>query len=59
MTGQKFNAQAVKWNWDKVLAVKDVRGIFKKITSFDILDDYTIRANLIFMGRAYSGRLPA
>jgi len=44
--GTKFNAQAVKWNWDKVLAVKDVRGVFKKVTSFDILDDYTIRANL-------------
>ena len=44
--GTPFNAQAAKWNWDKVLAVKKTRGIMTDVSSFDVLDDHTLRANL-------------
>ena len=42
--GTSFNAQAVKWNLDKVRASK--RPFLSSVTSFDIIDDNTIRANL-------------
>jgi len=42
--GTDFNAQAVKWNLDKVIASK--RPELAKVRSIDIIDDYTIRANL-------------
>ncbi len=45
--GTDLNAQAVKWNWDHLLAIKDIRGLFAKVDSFEVIDDYTLRANLL------------
>ena len=42
--GTDFNAQAVKWNLEKVRLSK--RPYFKNVTSIDIIDDHTIRFNL-------------
>ena len=42
--GTDFNAQAVKWNLDRVRASK--RPLLKEVKSFDIIDSYSIRANL-------------
>jgi len=42
--GTDFNAQAVKWNLDQVLAAK--RPQLNKVSSIDVIDDYTIRFNL-------------
>ncbi|MBW1764837.1 MAG: ABC transporter substrate-binding protein [Deltaproteobacteria bacterium] len=43
--GTDFNAQAVKWNLDKVMASSSP--YLKKVSSIDVIDDYTIRCNLI------------
>ncbi|MFC2007010.1 ABC transporter substrate-binding protein [Chloroflexota bacterium] len=45
--GTPFNAKAAKYNWDKVLAVSDTRQYCDDIESFEVIDDYTIRANII------------
>ncbi|MBW1914952.1 MAG: ABC transporter substrate-binding protein [Deltaproteobacteria bacterium] len=42
--GTDFNAQAVKWNLDKV--IESETPYLKKISSIDIVDDYTIICNL-------------
>lgn len=42
--GTDFNAQAVKWNFDKVCASE--RSVLDKVTSIDVIDDYTVRLNL-------------
>ena len=42
--GTDFNAQAVKWNLDR--ALKSKRQEFEKVTSIDVIDDYTVRLNL-------------
>ena len=42
--GTDFNAQAAKWNLDRVIASK--RASLDKITSIDVIDDYTIKANI-------------
>ena len=42
--GTDFNAQAVKWNLDKW--VKSKRPRLDKVTSIDVVDDYTVRFNL-------------
>jgi len=40
--GTDFNAAAAKWNLDHFLG----QNVVKHITSFEIIDDYTLRANL-------------
>ena len=40
--GAKFNAQAVKWNFDKVIEAKRARGW----ESVEVVDDYTLRVNM-------------
>ena len=40
--GTDFNAQAVKWNYDKVIEAKRARDW----NSVDVIDDYTIRVNI-------------
>ncbi|MBW1767699.1 MAG: hypothetical protein JRJ65_11690, partial [Deltaproteobacteria bacterium] len=42
--GTDFNAQAVKWNLDKVLA--SPRPVLKSVKSLDVIDDHTVRFNL-------------
>lgn len=42
--GTDFNAQAVKWNLEPWLKAK--RPTLDKVTSLEIIDDYTIKANL-------------
>jgi peptide/nickel transport system substrate-binding protein len=42
--GTRFNAQAVKYNFDLVLE-KDKR-VFKNVTSVEVVDDYTVRMNM-------------
>ena len=42
--GTDFNAQAVKWNLD--MWVKSKRPRLDKVTSIDVIDDYTVRFNL-------------
>lgn len=42
--GTDFNAQAAKWNLD--MWVKSKRPRLDKVTSVDVIDDYTIRCNL-------------
>ena len=42
--GTDFNAQAVKWNLDKVLA--SPRPVLDKVKSIDVIDNHTIRFNL-------------
>ena len=42
--GTNFNAQAVKWNFQKVLA--SPQPYLREVSSIDVLDDYTIRLNL-------------
>ncbi|MBW1799408.1 MAG: ABC transporter substrate-binding protein [Deltaproteobacteria bacterium] len=42
--GTVFNAQAAKWNLD--MWVKSKRPRLDKVTSVDVVDDYTIRCNL-------------
>lgn len=42
--GTEFNAQAVKWNIDRYIKAR--RTIVSNVSSIDIIDDYTIRANL-------------
>jgi len=42
--GTDFNAQAVKWNLDKV--PPDPRPVLDNVSSIDVIDDYTIRFNL-------------
>lgn len=39
-----FNAAAVKWNWDYLTSVNNTN--FKNVKSVDVIDDYTVRANL-------------
>jgi peptide/nickel transport system substrate-binding protein len=41
--GVDFNAQAVKWNLDRVITAK--RGL-TKVKSIEVVDDYTVRLNL-------------
>ena len=42
--GTDFNAQAVKWNLDKW--VKSKRPRLDKVTSIEVIDDYTVKCNL-------------
>jgi len=42
--GTDFNAQAVKWNMDKTVAA--TRPQLSKVTSIEVIDDYTIQFNL-------------
>jgi len=42
--GTDFNAQAVKWNLDKVLA--STRPVLNSVKSIDVIDDHAIRFNL-------------
>jgi len=42
--GTPFNAQAVKWNFEKTKAAG--RPQFSEITSIDVIDDYTVRVNI-------------
>jgi peptide/nickel transport system substrate-binding protein len=42
--GTPFNAEAAKWNLD--MWVKSKRPRLDKVTSIDVIDDYTIRCNL-------------
>ncbi|MFC1890888.1 ABC transporter substrate-binding protein, partial [Thermodesulfobacteriota bacterium] len=42
--GSDFNAQAVKWNLDKV--PPDPRPVLDNVSSIDVIDDHTIRFNL-------------
>jgi ABC-type transport system substrate-binding protein len=45
--GTDFNAAAVKFNLEKVLAANSAAsGILKLVTSYDIVDDNTLRINL-------------
>ncbi len=44
--GSDFNAQAVKWNFEKVKAGGMNTATTQFWKSFDVLDDYTIRVNL-------------
>lgn len=42
--GTEFNAQAVKWNLDRYIKAK--RTMASNISSIDVIDKYTVRANL-------------
>jgi peptide/nickel transport system substrate-binding protein len=42
--GTDFNAQAVKFNWDLLLAMP-ARIVFENVKSVEIIDDYTIKLN--------------
>jgi len=42
--GTDFNAHAVKWNLDKVIA--STRPMLKSVKSIDVIDDHTVRFNL-------------
>ena len=42
--GTDFNAQAVKWNLDKVIVAS--RPQLSKLTSIEVIDDYTVKFNL-------------
>lgn len=42
--GSDFNAQAVKWNYDRWIA--SPKSQLNKLTSVEIIDDYTIKCNL-------------
>ena len=60
--GTDFNAQAVKYNLEAVLQANcSGSAILKNVTSYDIIDDYTIRMNLqkydarLLLGLAQSG----
>jgi peptide/nickel transport system substrate-binding protein len=43
--GTAFNAAAVKWNWEQYVAAK--RPEFPPYTSVDIIDDYTLKVNMV------------
>ena len=42
--GTPFDAKAVKWNWDYQISTKSLN--FKSVKSVDVVDTYTVRANL-------------
>jgi peptide/nickel transport system substrate-binding protein len=42
--GTPFNAEAVKWNWDYQTGAKITQ--FNNVKSVDVVDEYTVRANL-------------
>ena len=42
--GTDFNAAAVKWNWERMQAARSP--FTMRIASIDMVDDYTVRANL-------------
>ncbi|MBN1190081.1 MAG: ABC transporter substrate-binding protein [Dehalococcoidales bacterium] len=42
--GTDFNAEAVKWNWERYMEVSNP--FTASVESIDIIDDYTLRANL-------------
>ncbi|MFC1533394.1 ABC transporter substrate-binding protein [Thermodesulfobacteriota bacterium] len=44
--GSDFNASVCKWNLDKYRKEKRRRPELKKVSSVDIIDDYTVRLNL-------------
>jgi peptide/nickel transport system substrate-binding protein len=50
--GSDFNAQAVKWNYDLLLAAKKA----PNVSSVDMIDDYTIRINLkVYQNTDFTG----
>jgi peptide/nickel transport system substrate-binding protein len=50
--GTDFNAQAVKWNYDLVVAAKKA----PNISSVDVIDDYTVRINLkVYQNTDFTG----
>ena len=60
--GTPFDAAAVKYNLEAQAATPAGKGSFKDVTSYDIIDDYTLRVNLsnfsgIFMPGTLSGSL--
>jgi len=50
--GTDFNARAVKWNYDLILAAKKA----PNIASVDVIDDYTVRINLkVYQNTDFTG----
>jgi len=48
--GTPFNAAAVKWNWDYLTNAKN--NLFKNVKSVEVIDEYTVKANLIVWDNA-------